>query len=252
MGLVLGMLPFVLRAEDDGLNIQPKEAHAAASTAAASAEAPADAPKAVEPKDLPVVLKSIKDGPAASGRAEGLKRLAQTRFTPIPKDVSEQLLRSALVDDDENVRNAAVDAMHDLKDTNAKQSLVAAAVHPKLDEAKRKRAAQGVRRLDEPNLVAAIVTMVSYDIRTGTATEFTVPARTATISNPAIPISLPVELPDVELRSVSTSIAVYGVIALREIARRDVGADPAAWKKWFEEWKQIHEVRMAQEAKAKP
>lgn len=48
---------------------------------------------------------------------------------------------------------------------------------------------------------------ITMDIRTGTATE-NVPVRFAVISNPLIPITLPIELPDLELRSVSTTVTV--------------------------------------------
>ncbi|MCW8133825.1 MAG: hypothetical protein KIS92_25990, partial [Planctomycetota bacterium] len=49
---------------------------------------------------------------------------------------------------------------------------------------------------------------ITMDIRTGTATEVTVPARVLNIINPAIPIILPIELPDLELRSISTTVTV--------------------------------------------
>lgn len=48
---------------------------------------------------------------------------------------------------------------------------------------------------------------ITVDIRTGTATE-NVPVRFAVISNPLIPITLPIELPDLELRSISTTVTV--------------------------------------------
>lgn len=48
---------------------------------------------------------------------------------------------------------------------------------------------------------------ITMDVRTGTATE-NVPVRFAVIQNPLIPITLPIELPDLELRSVSTTVTV--------------------------------------------
>ena len=58
---------------------------------------------------------------------------------------------------------------------------------------------------------------------------------------------LSIELPNIELRSIHTSVAVYAMSALRSIARRNMGG-PGAWKGWFKKWKHIHDVRVAQAA----
>lgn len=253
-GLLVASASFAICAENGEVVIQTKDAQAqpqpqAVNTAAPNTPAASKTPVA-PPKDLPETLKAVKEGKEPKERENALKKLQETHFYPIPKEVSAQLFKSAIDDKDEDVRKAASLAIKNLEDEDAKKFLVGAAVHPKIDEKRRKHAAQAIRRVDDPGVIGAIVTMVSYDVRTGTATE-NVPVRYAVISNPAIPITLPIELPDIELRSVSTSLATYGVIALKEIARRDLGGDPKAWEKWFNEWKQVHDVRMAQEAKGK-
>ncbi|MBI3828249.1 MAG: HEAT repeat domain-containing protein [Planctomycetes bacterium] len=253
-GLLVASASLAFGADDGAVVIQGKEAPAKAQTQAVNTAAQAAAPAAktpvAPPKDLPETLKAVKEAKDSKDRENALKKLQETHFYPIPKEVSAQLFKSALDDKDEDVRKAASLAIKNLEDDDAKKFLAGAAVHPKIDETRRKHAAQAIRHVDDPGLIGAIVTMVSYDIRTGTATE-NVPVRFATISNPAVPINLPIELPDIELRSVSTSLATYAVIALKEIARRDLGGDPKAWEKWFNDWKQVHDVRMAQEAKGK-
>lgn len=236
--------------DDEGLTIQNKESVAAKSAASQSTQEaqPQQAVASAAPHALPQLLAKARDGKESAQRAEALQGLKELPAKSVTPAVSAQLFKSAVDDADEDVRKSAAEAIQKLDDKEAKKFLFAAAVHPKIDEKRRRHAAEAIRRVDDPAVIAALVTMVTYDVRTGTATE-NVPQRFATISNPAIPITLPIELPDLELRSVSTSLAVYGIIALKEIARRDLGSDPKAWEKWFGEWKQVREARLAQEAR---
>lgn len=240
----------VYGAEDEGLSIQNKENAAsknAASQPAQESQTQQTADTAT-PQAVPQLLARARDGKEPAQRTEALQRLKELPAKSVTPPISSQLFKNAVDDADEDVRKSAAEAIQKLDDKEAKKFLFAAAVHPKIDEKRRKHAAEAIRRVDDPAVIAALVTMVTYDVRTGTAME-NVPQRFATISNPAIPITLPIELPDLELRSVSTSLAVYGIIALKEIARRDLGNDPKAWEKWFGEWKQVREARLAQEAR---
>jgi len=207
-------------------------------------QAPVAQAQALPASDLPATLKALAEGKETDERLAALGKLKQFQFKPIPKEVSAAVVRRVIDDKEDDVRKAAVQTIKEMEDEAAKDGLVAAAVHPRLDEGQRKHAAKAIRILDNVRMVGAIVTMVSYDVRTGTAIDFQ-PPRIRAIINPAIPIFLPIDLPDIELRSVSTSIATYAVIALKEISRRDLGANSDAWKNWFEEWKQIREVRVA-------
>ena len=239
---ILGVLTLacVAQAVDEGaLVIQAQPPDSAQKQAAAK---PQEA--ALPASELPNTLKAISEGKESAERVAALGQLKQFHFKPIPKEVSTAVVRRIMDDSEEQVRSAAVQTIQDLNDEQAKDALVSVAVHPKLKAEQRKNAAHAIRTLDDARLVSAIVTMVTYDVRTGTAIDFQ-PPRIRAIINPVIPIFLPIDLPDIELRSVSTSIATFGVIALREIARRDMGTDSEAWKKWFEDWKQVREVRMA-------
>lgn len=198
--------------------------------------------KALPASELPATLKALAEGKENEDRLAALGQLKQFHFKPIPKEVSTAMVRRVIDDKEDDVRKAALQAIREMGDEAAKDGLVAAAVHPRLNDDQRKHAAKAVRALDDAGLVGAIVTMATYDVRTGTAIDFQ-PPRVRSITGPGV--SLPIDLPDLELRSVSTSVATHAIIALKEISRRDFGGNHDAWKKWFEEWKQIREVRVA-------
>lgn len=202
--------------------------------------------------ELEAVLASIRDSKQAEKRKESLTRLSSYKLKPIPKEVSDQLFKSAVLDGESSVRKAAAMAIKALDDNTAKQFLFNGALHPKVKANVRENARQAVRLMDDPALVEAIVSIVTLVLRVGTATELQ-PPQTIFITNglnvnaPLGNINLPIELPNIEIKNVQTAVATYAVRALRTIAGRDLGRDPAAWKKWYENWKHIRQVRMDQE-----
>lgn len=203
-------------------------------------------------KELPALLKTIDESAKEGERAEAIRKIGAAKFEKVPEDVSRRLFAAMLLDEGENVRKEAALAAKALDDVAAKKFVFKAALMPKVKAPVRARAAEALRRFDDPMVIEALIWHVTYTLRVGTATEVTPPKTIfitdgGDINNPLGLINLPIELPNIELRSVSTSVIVPATTALTAITRRNFGANPAAWQKWFEDYKKIREVRLAQE-----
>ncbi|MCZ7647881.1 MAG: hypothetical protein M5U26_21925 [Planctomycetota bacterium] len=247
LGWLLGLAALVAGAGEDGaLEIQP-----ARPAEASNETGPAPA---LDAAGVAKLLGSLKDGEKPAQRLEAVEGLLAAPPKPLPQGVSEQLFKSALFDEDEGVRAAAARAMDKLDDRLGMQFMFKGALHPQLKANIRQRAAEGIRALDRPEVIQALVSIVTEELRVGSATEVTPPqtifiSNGLDVNNPLGNINLPIELPNLELRSVQTSVAVLALSALRTISRRDLGAAPDAWNKWFADWKHIREVRLAENAK---
>lgn len=227
----------------------------AEATAAASETAKAPAKEQVAPpKELPALLKTAKEAKDAAERQAALKVLRESRMSPVPAEVSARFFNSAMLDTSADVRKEAALAVKDLGDLQAKKFLANAVLHPKIEAKIRDQGNEALRLIDDPIIVGAFVALVTEELRVGSAFEVTAPQiiyiTSGANTNQALgQFNLPIELPNIELRSVQTSVAFYALSALRTISRRDLGNDPVAWAGWFQDWKQIRDVRLAQEAK---
>ncbi|MCK6473227.1 MAG: hypothetical protein L6R28_15900 [Planctomycetes bacterium] len=266
---VLALVAQPASAEESAAPAAPAEAapakageELAIAPAADKKEAPAasEAKESREPdpsfmKELPALLKTIDESQDASAKAEAIKKIGAAKFEKVPEDVSKRLFAAALLDEDENVRKEAALAAKALNDVATKRFVFKAALMPKVKAPIRARAADALRRFDDPMVIEALIWHVTYTLRVGTATEVTPPKTIfitdgGDINNPLGLINLPIELPNIELRSVSTSVIVPATTALSSITRRNFGANPAAWQKWFEDYKKIRDARLAQEQDA--
>ncbi|GMV81353.1 MAG: hypothetical protein AMXMBFR7_25370 [Planctomycetota bacterium] len=220
---------------------------------AAPQESPADR-TAQTPLNLEAHLKVLAEAKTPSERMAALQTLESISSKPVPVAISEALFKRILFDSDEGVRKTAARAMDTLDDTRAMQFLYKAVIHPAVKAEHRLRAAEGIRWLDRPEVIEALVQIVSYELRVGSATEVQPPqtlfiSNGLDVNNPLGNINLPIELPNLELRSVQTSVAVLAFAGLRTISQRDLGAEPAAWQRWFDDFKHIRNVRRAEAAK---
>jgi hypothetical protein len=172
------------------------------------------------------------------------KELAQRKPKPLPAQVSTELLRSALLDEDAEVRREAALTIKALDDREGKKNLLAAALRPKVTEEVRTRAAEAIRRVDDPVVVGALITLVTNEIKSGVARLIT-PVEIQYIGGL---VSLPIHLPEIELIKAEGTITYPAFIALKTIAQRDLGSDPNAWANWYANWKHLRDVRLRQEA----
>ena len=233
---------------DSSLPGKRSEAVGQATPASTAPASKVSATPPANPKELHETLRAIGESKEASQRVAALKKLQVARLTPVPKEVSVCLFKSAVLDDAEEVRKEAAQSIKSLEDKEGMRFLAGGALHPNLEPKKRKRAAEAIRRIDHPAAVSYVIHHVTYNINTTAAIEPN-PPETRAIVNPAIPITLPIELPSLELRHIETSVVALAFSALRTISRRDFGNDPAAWGKWFGEWQHIRDVRLVREAK---
>jgi len=202
-----------------------------ATTAAASKRDPAE------------LLKAIHTGNAKE-RADALKDLGASKLKPIPKEVSAELARSTLLDENEAVRKAGALAIQALDDKKVKEYVYSVAVHPAVADERHLNAADAIRWMDDPTVIGWMVETVTSEISAGVAKELTPPA-VVTIGGA---FNLPIQLPNIELQSVRGVIATRAYSALTRIAGRDVGA-PAGWRKWFEDYQRLREIRLREETK---
>jgi hypothetical protein len=234
-------LPAAEEAAEDHQTIAPR-----GEVAAAPAQVSPSAPSGECPKMLPAELRSLLErlqrGAKPAERVAALKELGQAKPKPVPQEVSAELLRTTILDPDEEVRKEAALCIKDIGDEQGKRYVLATALGPKLSEEVRTRASLAIWRIDDPQLVGMIVRLVTSDIRSGTAM-LVPPIETLYITGAVV---LPIHLPEVELIKAEGLVVVPALSALRTIAQRDFGDNPAAWNKWFEDWKQIRDVRLKQ------
>jgi len=206
-------------------------------------DAPTATVAAVPAAPLSKVLEQLKTTAQPAARLAALRDLAQLRPQPVPGEVRGELLRAILLDGDAEVQKEAVLVLKALDDQEGKRNLLAVALHPKVSAEIRARGAEAIRTLDDPILIETIVRLVTMEVRAAFSAEGPASRETA-ITSPNTPLRLPIKLPSVEIDKFEGVVVVPALGALKIIARRDLGDDPQAWKQWFENWKQIREVRI--------
>lgn len=197
------------------------------------------------------VAEQLKTAAQPAARLAALKELARLKPQPVPGEVRGELLRAILLDDDAEVRKEAALVLKALDDQEGKRGLLAATLHPKVSLEIRARGAEAVRTLDDPILIGTIVRLVTMEVRAELAMESPATRETRIFgvggASALIPLDLPIKLPSVDLHKFEGVLVVPALGALRIIARRDLGDDSQAWNQWFENWKQIREVRLKQQ-----
>lgn len=230
----------------------------------------ADSPT-LKPAELSTLITQIKNAKTDDESLAGLTRLGDTKFSPVPPEVSGVLVEQSILSESAAVRRSAAEVIKKLDDKNAMKVVFNGMLNEKWKPEQRKRGAEAMRFIDNPEMVHAMVELATLVLKVGTSqfggieTVFIKPpdgntggatpqggnaaqengdAHNAAITDA---IRLPIELPTLELKVVNTAVAVYAVEAMKTFAKRDIG-DRMGWKPWFDDWKHIRDVRLAQAA----
>lgn len=243
--------------KDSGLRIMRRASAEKPNRAGAPAEASSpktdskenSVPQKIDWQYLVGILRADAD---AAHRLDAARKLKTAKFKKVPLEVSTRLVRTIVGDGDPRVRKEAARAVKSLKDSSAVEGLLAAGLSKEMPREVRVRAAEGLRMQDNPGLFERIVRIATLTIRFGVAREVEEPqiiyiTNGGDVDNPFGTINLPIELPQLELASVNTSVAVYAGEMLKVIARRDFGRNRMAWKGWFNEWKRVRKARLEAE-----
>ena len=162
---------------------------------------------------------------------------------PKPEVVGRALAACVIVETNADVRKAAGDLIKSRKDAVASRALVAYYVNAFDDDgvllkADHERAAIDAMKAAGGHAVYEQLLMyATMEVHAGTATEAGPPqvvymTNGGNIGSPSGSINLPIELPNLELRGISTTLIVPALGALKQVTGQNFGHNMNRWRDW--------------------
>ena len=183
--------------------------------------------------------KNCPDAQVRLGAVRGIK-LAKPRNP----NVSKALAACVIVETNADVRTAAAALIRDQKDPIASKALVdyyvdAFDTDGVLIKADHERAAiDALKAVGGHGIYEQLLMYATLEVRAGMATEIGPPQTVyitngGSINSPSGTINLPIELPNLELRAVNTTIVVPALGALRQVSGQNFGRNIGKWQDWI-------------------